>query len=207
MRSSLLNDIILNWEKVQCTLNGASVGFTFFQEMPAGAIDDAFTPVWKALFALRWRVCLEQVKQLYNTHVLTLVFFGLPHRLTRPAFEAHPGANTFPPEADSLLWSHISTGPPASRNTVFSVHDHGRQRSDRGPQHRVRPAGDPVDSDPGAVFEDDPHPWSDAGRPLEPWVCRHTREPTVLSRVSCRPSHLNIDRFHQPCLLPWRICH
>ena len=28
--------------------------------------------------------------------------------------------------------------------------------------------GDPVDSDPGAVFEDDPHPRSDAGRPLEP---------------------------------------
>ena len=45
MRSSLLNDIILNREKVQCTVNGASVGFTFFQEMPAGAIDDALTPV------------------------------------------------------------------------------------------------------------------------------------------------------------------
>ena len=45
MRSSLLNDIIRNCEKVQCTLNGASVGITFFQEMPAGAIDDAWTPV------------------------------------------------------------------------------------------------------------------------------------------------------------------
>ena len=32
-------------------------------------------------------------------------------------------------------------------------------------------------------------------------MCRHTREPTVLPRVSCRPSHLNIDRFHQLCLL------
>ena len=32
----------------------------------------------------------------------------------------------------------------------------------------------------------------------------HTWEPTVLSRGSCRPLHLNIDRFHQPCLLPWR---
>ena len=31
-------------------------------------------------------------------------------------------------------------------------------------------------------------------------MCRHTRKPTVLSRVSCRPSHLNFDRFHQPCL-------
>ena len=35
-------------------------------------------------------------------------------------------------------------------------------------------------------------------------MCHHTREPTVLPRVSCRPLHLNIDRFHQPCLLPWR---
>ena len=33
-------------------------------------------------------------------------------------------------------------------------------------------------------------------------MCRHTREPTVLSKVSCRPFHLNVDRFHQPCLLP-----
>ena len=31
------------------------------------------------------------------------------------------------------------------------------------------------------------HPRSDAGRPLEPRVCGHTREPTVLSRLSCRP--------------------
>ena len=28
-------------------------------------------------------------------------------------------------------------------------------------------------------------------------------EPTVLSRVSCRLSHLNVDRFHQPCLFSW----
>ena len=103
---------------------------------------------------------------------------------------------------------------------LFSVH-HGRQRSERGrstfpaltlawlyiepsPCGGVRPAGDPVDGDPGAIFKDDPHPGSGAGRPLEPWVCHHTREPTVLSRVSCRPSHLKIDRFHQPCLIPGR---
>ena len=35
-------------------------------------------------------------------------------------------------------------------------------------------------------------------------MCRHTRELTVLCRVSCRPFHLNVDRFHQPCLLPGR---
>ena len=108
-------------------------------------------------------------------------------------------------------------GPIRFPQHLFSVHDHGRQRSDWEPQFLpaltlaklyiepspcggVRLAGDPVDCDPGAVFEDDPQSRSSAGRPLEPCVCRHTREPTVLSRVSCRPSHLNIDRFHQPCL-------
>ena len=111
-------------------------------------------------------------------------------------------------------------GPIRFPQHLFSVHDHGRQRSGEGrstlstltlawlyiepsPCWGVRPAGDPVDSDPGAVFEDDPHPRSDAGRPLEPWVCQHTREPTVLSRLSCRPPHLNFDRFHQLCLFPW----
>ena len=34
MKSSLLNDIILNWEKVQCTLNGASAGFSFLKRCP-----------------------------------------------------------------------------------------------------------------------------------------------------------------------------
>ena len=62
MRSYLLNDISLNREKVQCTLNGASAGFTFFQEMPASAIDDALTPVQKAFFALRFRIYLKQLK-------------------------------------------------------------------------------------------------------------------------------------------------
>ena len=41
-----------------------------------------------------------------------------PHRLTRPAFEAHPGAITFPPKVSSQRRS--SNGPSASRNT-FSV--------------------------------------------------------------------------------------
>ena len=62
MRSHLLNDIILNSKKVQRTLNGASAFFTFFQEMPASAIDDALIPVKKAFFALRLRICLAQLK-------------------------------------------------------------------------------------------------------------------------------------------------
>ena len=35
-------------------------------------------------------------------------------------------------------------------------------------------------------------------------MCHHTREPTVLCRVSCRPFHLSFDRFHQPYLSPGR---
>ena len=55
---------------VQCTLNGASAGFAFFQEMRASAINDALIPVKKTLFALRFSVCLGQFKQLYIAHVL-----------------------------------------------------------------------------------------------------------------------------------------
>ena len=86
-------------------------------------------------------------------------------------FEAHPGAITFPPEVSSQRRS--SNGPIRFPHHLFSDHDHGRQRSDREPQlfpaltlawlyiepspsGGVRPAGVPVDSDPGAVFEDDP---------------------------------------------------
>ena len=46
MRSSLLNYVNWNWEKVECILDDASVGCNCFQEMPACAIDDAFAPVW-----------------------------------------------------------------------------------------------------------------------------------------------------------------
>ena len=73
-------------------------------------------------------------------------------------------------------------GPIRFPQHLLSVRDHGRQRVggrstlstlplallyiEPSPCGRVRPAGDPVDSDPGTVFEDDPHPRSDAGRTL-----------------------------------------
>ena len=38
--------------------------------MPACAIDDALTPVEQAFFALRLRICLEQLKEFYVAHVL-----------------------------------------------------------------------------------------------------------------------------------------
>ena len=70
MRSSLLYYVLWNWKKVQCVFNDASVGRNFFQEMPACAMDDAFTPVWQAVFALHLRIRLEQIEQLYVAHVL-----------------------------------------------------------------------------------------------------------------------------------------
>ena len=54
MRSSLLDDIILNWEKIQCPLKDTSAGFTFFQEMPTNAVNDALIPVKKSFFALHF---------------------------------------------------------------------------------------------------------------------------------------------------------
>ena len=55
IRLSLLNDMILNREKVQCTVNCASTAFTFFQEMPASAIFDAFTPVQKGILCIAFQ--------------------------------------------------------------------------------------------------------------------------------------------------------
>ena len=66
----------------------------------------------------------------------------------------------------------------------------------------VRPAGDPVDSDPGDRFPG-AHPTSSSSA-LRPWMCHHARKPTALSRISVPPFLVNFDRFHQPCLLPRR---
>ena len=150
---------------------------------------------------LTWRLCSS----------------GSSPALTVRFLRRTPGRTPFHPSRIAGLGTARFMGPSASRNT-FSVstitegnargggHSHFPALKlawlyiEPSPCGGARPAGDPVDSDPGAVFEDDPHPRSDTGRPLEPSVCRHTREPTVLSRLSCRPPHLNFDRFNQPCL-------
>ena len=111
-------------------------------------------------------------------------------------------------EADSS-WSHFQRAHPLpatpfqcppSRTATLELGSRGSYLPLRRPDCTLRrlcavehdrPVTQSIDSDPGAIFEDDLH-------------SHHTREPTVWSRVSCRPSHLNIDRFHQPCLLPGR---
>ena len=62
LRSPFHNDIVRKWEKVQCPLNGASAGFTFFQEMPTSAVNDDMIPVKKAFFALHFGNRLAYLK-------------------------------------------------------------------------------------------------------------------------------------------------
>ena len=68
------------------------------------------------LAANRLEVLLDEDDS--RTHVLRA-----PHRLTRPAFEAHPGANTFPPEG-----SHLN-GPIRFPHHLFSDYGHGQPHS------------------------------------------------------------------------------
>ena len=146
------------------------------------------------------------VMNIWNQSIqafVTACVLRVPHRGShRPVFEAHPGVEHLSIRVRS--YHDQLHGPIRFSQHLFSVHDHGRQRS------RIRPTlhwAVSVRRSTTGRWPSRQRPRSrlrDAGRPLEPWVCRHTREPTVLSRVSCRPSHLNVDRFHQPCLLPWR---
>ena len=59
----------------------------------------------------------------------------------RPVLEAHPGANTFPSVCGLTTTSF--TDPFRFPQHLFSVHDHGRQRSGRGPQHTFLPSRRP----------------------------------------------------------------
>ena len=105
----------------------------------------------------------------------------------------------------------ISTGSHASHR--HPLHSHARARSRRPDctlsrlatltaEEYDRPVTQSIVTlEPGCPG---PHPRLSRSS-LRSWVCHHTREPTVLSRVGCRPAHLTVFRFHQPCLLPGRI--
>ena len=105
------------------------------------------------------------------------VIFGLPVSFSGTDSRAHPRAITFPPRG-RLLRGVTFLKPIHFPQHLLSVHDHGRLRSSWEPQllpaltwvslyiepspcRGVRPAGNPVDSDPGARL-----PWS------PPWIER-----------------------------------
>ena len=125
----------------------------------------------------------------------TLVFFGLltgsPDLLSRRT----PGRTPFHPCAHCWPRDCALHGPIRFPQHLFSVHDHGRQRSDRGPQHpflplrwpdstssrlRTEEHDEPVTQsiatpEPGCPG---PHPRSSRSS-LRPWMCHHTRELTI----------------------------
>ena len=68
-RSSLLNHVVRNREKVRCILDDPSTGFTFFQETHR-MWNRQCHRAWKAFCALRLRSVSNNPKQLYVTHVL-----------------------------------------------------------------------------------------------------------------------------------------
>ena len=69
-RSPILNDIVRDWEKIQCPSKDTSAGLILCKEMPASAVNDALIPVKKAFFALHFRNCFAQLIWLYTAHVL-----------------------------------------------------------------------------------------------------------------------------------------
>ena len=76
MKLSLLNHVVWNWEKWSyvCWMTPRFAALSF--KRPACASDDAFTPVWKAFFALRLGISLEQSKQLHNCPMSWIIFLG-----------------------------------------------------------------------------------------------------------------------------------
>ena len=117
-----------------------------------------------------------------------------PHQLLL-AFETLAGAITFPPEADFFVES-LSSGPSASRNTfsVSTITDGNARIGSRSSYLPLR--------------------WPDCT--LSRLRAEEYDRPVTQSRATPEPSSrtiptldrtlvaLNIDRFHQPCLLPGR---
>ena len=223
VRSYLFDGKLRDWENVHRELNVIPIDTCFLvEEMPARATDHDGLPAWWARFALRFWVPSRAII-IDVTHILNHLFWVWTERIKflilscllcssgsslahhRPVFLRRTRERT-PFHHHALL----ASGPRALWPTrfpqhLFSVHDHGRRRSERGPQQlschyvgltvhwavsvRRSTAGRwPTRKPPQSRLRDDLHPRSDSGRPLRPWVCHHTREPTVLSRVSCRPA-------------------
>ena len=120
------------------------------------------------------------------------------------------------PDSTASLLTIRFNGPTRFPQHLFTAHDHGRLRSKQGATYACTWSLPKPDCTSAVSTQEYDRPVSDPGarlpglhlrlsrRSLRPWMCHHTWEPTVLSRVSCRPVSLNLDRFNQPCLLPWR---
>ena len=66
--STLLVDVVLDWESIQSPLVKMTAGSTFFQEMSTSAIDNSLIPIKEAFWALHFWNCFAWLKQLYIAH-------------------------------------------------------------------------------------------------------------------------------------------
>ena len=140
--------------------------------------------------------------------------------LRASAFEAHPGAITFPPERS--VNAPTSTGPSASRQHLFSAHDHRRPRSNKAtlcvspslyvglmyiePSPSLHLSCEEYDRPvTQSIVTPEPLLRSPPSRSSPgPWMCHHTGEPTVLSTMSAAPTGFTSLACH-PGALPY--CH
>ena len=200
---SLCASRITSFFALQVVQIPAGIASSIFHSLATAAFASCIFIAW----GLEWTCapnCSVPPSSILCLRYALTVFGLLAAFLAR--FKAHTGAPTFAPvrRFDRSL-SH-RRGPSASHRPLFGARDHGRLRpnsfsglacpwSPRRPDctlsrlsmfREVRLAGSVVHSDPGATFW-----WSPSQiellplrSSLRPWMCHHTREPTVFSKVS-----------------------
>ena len=104
----------------------------------------AVFPTWQyCLHSLVWwKYEINRFRRLSQAlvhFVMALVIFGLPRRLTRPLFVGGPKSDHLSTRRRLLLVEVTFLGPIRFPQHLFSVHDHGRQRSGWGPQQTFLP--------------------------------------------------------------------
>ena len=153
------------------------------------------------------------LKWFFNACVLRA-----PHRHTRLVIEAHPGANAFPPTGAFLLFAaRVFRRPIRFPQTPF-----------QWPRSRTATLGNsfrgshvgltvpwavstswsydrPVTQSIATLLEDDHHLRSNGNLPFAKAlsVSPHSGADGLV-QGELPPFSLTVDRFHQPCLLPWR---
>ena len=133
--SLLLDDVVRDGENIQSPLSKKNLaGFAFNQEMSTIAIDHSLIPKKKAFWAFFGIVS-------HNSNNFTLPNSRI-HLCSSGSSLEHQNGYRSAPGSEHLSTHHalLASGPRASwahlrfQQYFVSVHDHGRQRSDRGPQ-------------------------------------------------------------------------
>ena len=144
---------------------------------------------------------------LINISFHPLVVFGLSgdqSERTQERPPLHPSTHSWP-------WPRALTGPPASRST-FSVPTITGGHARTGPRWTAPRFSKPIRG-PDCTLS-----WiqvalvstldrTEPSHSPRPWMCRHIREPTVLSRVSCRSFRWILSVFTSLACYPRALTH